>query len=265
METQPTVTDHWIDTPHGRLFARRWAPFTAVDAAPIVLFHDSLGCTQLWRRFPATLAEQTGRPVFAYDRLGFGQSDPREGKLGPDFVYEEAQRFFPRLRETLGFDRFIAFGHSVGGGMAVNCAALHGDGCEALITESAQAYVGEETRAGIVEAREVFKQPEQFERLQRLHGAKARWVLDAWIDTWLSAEFANWSLDEVLPKVRCPALVMHGSDDEYGTPRHPERIAGGVAGPSSLYILPGIRHVPHREAEAQVIAQVVEFLASPSP
>ncbi|AIP64406.1 alpha/beta fold hydrolase [Burkholderia thailandensis] len=256
--------DRWIDTGRGRLFARCWpVPHRAGasdDPPPIVLLHDSLGCIRLWRTFPQTLAECTGRGVIAYDRLGFGQSEPRADTLDAGFVRDEAQRFFPMLREAFGFDRFVAFGHSVGGGMAVHCAAAYPSACEALVTESAQAFVEDRTRAGIVQAREQFEQRDAFERLRAYHGDKARWVLDAWIDTWLSPGFADWSLADVLPQVMCPTLAIHGSDDEYGSNLHPETIVRLVGGPAQIEIVPGVRHVPHRERERWVAERVAAFL-----
>ncbi|HBZ05569.1 MAG TPA: alpha/beta hydrolase, partial [Massilia sp.] len=59
----------------------------------------------------------------------------------------------PALQRELDFGRFAAFGHSVGGGMAVHCAARHPEQCLALVTESAQAFVEERTLAGIREAK----------------------------------------------------------------------------------------------------------------
>jgi pimeloyl-ACP methyl ester carboxylesterase len=226
-----------------------------------VLFHDSLGCVELWRTFPAVLAGYTGRPVIAYDRLGFGQSDPSRDKPSQDFIREEAEGFFPVLREWLGFERFVAFGHSVGGGMAVHCAAQYGADCEALITESAQAFVEGKTRTGIMEAKALFGQPAPFERLQRYHGDKTRWVLDAWIETWLAPAFSDWSLDEILPQVRCPSLVIHGDQDEYGSRQNPEKIARLVNGPVQMEIMPGTRHVPHREQEQWVAQRVAAYIA----
>ncbi|MGE5111722.1 MAG: alpha/beta fold hydrolase [Acidobacteriaceae bacterium] len=226
----------------------------------MILFHDSLGCIRLWRTFPAVLAEYTGRKVIAYDRLGFGESDPRTGRLSADFVEEEAQSSFPTLCEQLDIEHFVAFGHSVGGGMAVNCAALYASSCEALVTESAQAFVDDKIRAGILQARELFQEPGRLERLQQYHGAKTSWVLDAWIETWLSPEFAKWSLKDVLPQVRCPALVIHGSEDEYGSKEHAETIATSVSGPSQLEIVPDAFHVPHREREHWVAKRVANFL-----
>jgi pimeloyl-ACP methyl ester carboxylesterase len=256
------VEEKRIDTGLGRIYAKRW--YVGVDRggseAPIVLFHDSLGCVALWRDFPEHLAHATGRDVMAYDRLGFGQSDPHPGRLERDFVRDEACHAFRCLREALGIGRFVALGHSVGGGMAVACAAAYPETCRALITESAQAFVEGRTIEGILAAKKAFAQPGQVERLARYHGDKAAWVLSAWIDTWTSAEFAGWNLDELLPRVACPSLIIHGDQDEYGSLLHPERIAGLAQGPASLRILHGCGHVPHREEREKVIDMVTRWL-----
>jgi pimeloyl-ACP methyl ester carboxylesterase len=254
--------DHWIDAGRGRLFARTWTPAAGdAAAAPILLFHDSLGSVELWRDFPAALADATGRRVAAYDRLGFGRSDPHPGTLAPTFVRDEATEGVAPVRAALGLDRVVAFGHSVGGGMAVAAAAAMGDACEALVTVSAQSFVEDRTAEGIRAARAAFRDPARVERLARYHGDKARWVLDAWVDTWLAPGFATWTLDAELRAVRCPALVLHGDGDEYGSVRHPERIAAGVRGPARVVILDGVGHAPHRERPARVLDEVARFLA----
>ncbi|MBN3789448.1 alpha/beta hydrolase [Burkholderia sp. Ac-20353] len=260
--TDTFTEETWIVTPQGRLFAKRWRGAPAADAAacPIVLLHDSLGSVALWRDFPQQLAQATRRDVIAYDRLGFGQSDPHAGQLSPTFVRDEADHAFRALREQLGVESFVAFGHSVGGGMAVGCAAAHADGCRALVTVAAQAFVEERTLAGIRDAERQFEEPGQLDRLARYHGDKAEWVLRAWVDTWLSPAFRDWSLDDVLPQVRCPTLAIHGSQDEYGSSVHPDRIASRVAGASSVVMLRECGHTPHRERTADVLTAVGEFL-----
>ena len=252
--------DLWVERPQGRIFVREWTPPGAQGASPIVLFHDSLGSVELWRDFPAALCAATGRRVIAYDRPGFGRSDARSGRPALSFVADEAGQVFPLLREQLGFTRFIAFGHSVGGGMAVHCAAAFADDCEALITESAQAFLEERTVRGIEAAKEAFKDEEQVRRLGRYHGDKARWVLEAWTESWLHPDFADWSLAEVLPRVRCPLLAIHGAEDEYGSVRHPQMIAELCSGPARLEIMEDTFHVPHREQPARVLEMVAGFL-----
>ncbi len=184
MHNTATTSTHRIATPHGTLHAQCWQPANLMpNAIPILLLHDSLGCVALWRAFPALLSAQTGLPVIAYDRLGFGQSDARDDRLALDFIATEATEYFPLLQSHFGFSRCIVMGHSVGGGMAVHCAARHPESCAALITESAQAFVEDRTRDGIVLAREQFRQPDAMQRLARYHGDKAKWVVDAWTET----------------------------------------------------------------------------------
>lgn len=285
--TAVTPQDVMIPTAHGRIHARVWsgadasgagasgAGASGVDtsgagasgaaasdrATPIVLLHDSLGSVGLWRDFPANLAAATGRTVIAYDRLGFGESDPHPGKLNADFVFDEAHDAFAALARHFELSRFIAFGHSVGGGMAVAIAAAYPQACAGVITESAQQFVEDRTLAGIREAGEQFRDPAQLERLKRYHGDKAQWVLDAWVHTWQSAEFADWNLDDTLPRVQAPFLAIHGENDEYGSMRHPEKFVALAGGPSRMLALAGCGHVPHRENEAVVLEAVQSFLA----
>ena len=253
--------DILIPAQGGRLFARRWTPAAPnANAVPIFLLHDSLGCVELWRDFPEQLASATGHTVIAYDRLGFGRSDPHAGTLGLDFVDREAHEGFQSVRQALDVDQFAAFGHSVGGGMAIACAAAHGSSCRALITESAQVYAEDRTLEGIRQARISFAQPGQLDRLKKYHGEKAAWVLSAWIDTWLSPGFADWTLDAQLKKVSSPALALHGDSDEYGSTRHPERIEQ-LAGAKRV-IFTDCGHVPHRELPEKVLETVSGWLAS---
>ncbi len=258
------ATDQRVATEQGMLFARVWTPpeLHADPGATILLFHDSLGCVDLWRDFPQQLAAATRRSVVAYDRLGFGRSDPYPGLLPLTFIRDEATTVVPRLCDTLGLGAIIPFGHSVGGGMAIATAARWPERCAAVVTESAQSFVEDRTRAGLEAARIEFARPGQLARLERYHGVKARWVLDAWMETWLSPEFADWRLDNDLRGVRCPALAIHGDRDEYGSAEHPGRIARLTHGPSRAVILDGCGHVPHREQPARVLAEVAGFLAS---
>lgn len=251
--------DHQIETPCGALFARRWTP-SETAGNPIVLMHDSLGCVALWRDFPAQLAECTGREVIAYDRLGFGESEPSARMLGAGFIADEVEMGFVPLRTQLEIDRLVLFGHSVGGAMAAVCAARFPEACEALITESAQAFAEERTLSGIREARDAFAEPGQLERLARYHGDKANWVLSAWVDTWLSGPFRSWTLDEVLPLVRCPLLALHGECDEYGSRAHPDRFVALSGGEAQALLIPDCGHVAHKEKPAVVLKAVADFL-----
>ncbi|WP_284337234.1 alpha/beta fold hydrolase [Comamonas sp. NoAH] len=240
------IEQHTIPFLDGSLFAQIWLPDGA-QKAPIVLMHDSLGCVALWRDFPSQLASATGRMVVAYDRLGFGRSSAHADALPMSFVADEAHQGLAQVLQHLGLHTFVVLGHSVGGGMAVCSAAHYPQRCESLITLSAQAFVEARTILGIRAAKKQFSEPGALDRLARYHGDKAGWVLHAWTDTWLSSAFASWSLDTYLRKVRCPALIIHGEQDEFGSAAHPQRIAQGVQGESSMHLLAGCAHMPHKE------------------
>jgi pimeloyl-ACP methyl ester carboxylesterase len=254
--------DSWVEVPGGKVFTRRW-DVASTDRAPLILMHDSLGCVELWRDFPAELAHATGRPVIAYDRLGFGKSDPQTDRPAVSFIRDEAEVIFPALRRQLSLDRFVLFGHSVGGAMALATAALHGDTCEGVITEAAQTFVESRTVSGIRAAKQQFSHGQELARLERWHGERAAWVLDAWTGVWLSPEFASWSLDDLLPRIQCPVLAIHGDRDDYGTVEFPRHIARRVTGPVEMAILDDCGHVPHREKKEEVLRRVTSFLTRP--
>src|SRR5262249_9053062 len=115
------------------------------------------------------------------------------------------------------------------------------------------------TLDGVRAAKARFQEPERFARLRRWHGTKARWVLDAWTETWLSPAFASWSLAADLPLVRRPLLVIHGDEDEYGPVRFPEFICRHAGGPAEMHVLQGCGHVPHRERPDAVAELVRRF------
>jgi pimeloyl-ACP methyl ester carboxylesterase len=186
----------------------------------------------------------------------------RSGRPSLEFIAEEAAGGFPALLHADGLERFALFGHSVGGAMALAIAAAQRDLCEAVITESAQAFVEGRTLEGIRAGEAQFEDPAQFQKLVRWHGEKAHWVLDAWTGVWLSPGFRSWSLDEVLPQVRCPVLAIHGDSDEFGSLEFPRRIAARAGGPAQLAILSPCGHVPHRERREEVLRLGAAFLAN---
>jgi len=234
----------FLPTSRGQLFVCRWSPETPnALTPPIVLVHDSLG-------------------VIAYDRLGFGRSDPHPALLTPpDFITDEAVGDFDRVLDHLNIKEFVVLGHSVGGGMGLGVAATVGSRCHALITISAQTFAEEKTLEGVRAAKEFFAVPEQVARISKYHGNKAPWILNAWIENWLSPAFDDWSLDAQIKEARCPILAIHGAEDEYGSQAHAERIAEHAVTPVTLCILEGEGHVPHRTSTKTVLATVKEFLA----
>ena len=253
------IEESKVGIPGGQVYVKKWIPEFDIGKPPIILLHDSLGCVDLWKDFPEMLSKVFCRVVFAYDRLGFGRSDARGSLPSKDFIEEEASIYFPSIKETLGIDRYVLFGHSVGGGMAINIASQDKD-CQAVITVSAQAFVEDLTIKGIEDAQKIFEQPGQIGRLKKWHGSKAEWVLHAWTDVWLSDEFKDWSLEPAIQNVQCPVLAIHGDNDEYGSSAFPQFISERSGGSSTMLILESCGHMPHKERKQDVISAVKEFL-----
>ncbi len=258
MENAHTQSYH-VKVSGGNIYVKKWIPTKLKNKEPIVLLHDSLGCVALWKEFPSALAEYLDREVIAYDRLGFGQSSSREGLPSNEFVWEEADIYFPMVKQQLLLKNYVLFGHSVGGSMSVGIAASDSD-CVAVITESSQAFVEELTLNGLREAQKLFQQEGQIDRLKKWHGDKANWVLSAWLDVWLSPDFVSWSLEPYINKVLCPILAIHGENDEYGSVAFPEFIVEKSGGNAEMLIMGDCGHVPHRQHSQSVLDAVKQFL-----
>jgi pimeloyl-ACP methyl ester carboxylesterase len=243
----------------GYVYAKKWTPEKILFKLPIVLLHDSLGSTDLWRDFPKLLAKRLSRIVIAYDRLGFGKSDKRKNLPSLDFIEEEALKYFPDIKSGLMISEYILTGHSVGGGMALNIASGDKD-CKAVVTIASQAFVEQLTVEGIKKTKNKFEKSGQMERLEKWHGNKAKWVLDAWTEIWLSQKFSDWSLDGCIENVTCPVFAIHGEDDEYGSSAFAEFIAGKAGGISEKIIMKNCGHMPHREKTDEVINYLKNFL-----
>jgi len=251
-----------ISTPQGQLFAARWTPVETLHDAPLILMHDSLGSVTLWRDFPERLAAITRRQVIAYDRLGFGRSPQHPDTLTPpDFITEEARGDFTALVDQLGLEAFSVIGHSVGGGMGLGIAAAYPVQCRQLVTISAQTFSEQKTIDGVRDAKVTFSDPAQRARLQKYHGEKTDWVLDAWIENWLSPAFNDWSLDAQIGAIHCPVLAIHGAEDEFGSTAHACRIKSRAPGSVTLSILESEGHVPHKTATETVLESIRAFLS----
>lgn len=256
--TNCNVVDRYLDIPQGLLFVRQWAPRSQDHLPPIVLIHDSLGCVELWREFPEILATTLGRRVIAYDRLGFGKSSARAELPSVEFIEEEANTYFPILREALNLSEYLVFGHSIGGAMALLIAAADNK-CKAAISVAGQVYVENRTLEGIKAAKESFRNPKQFEKLTKLHKDKANWVLSAWTEAWLSPDFADWNITAEIRAINCPVLVIHGDLDEFSSLASPEAIVKNISGIAKKEIFKDCGHVPHKERRAQLLESVSLF------
>jgi pimeloyl-ACP methyl ester carboxylesterase len=238
----------------------RLRPEGGVGGPPIVFLHEGLGCIGMWKDFPARLCERLQLEGIVYDRWGYGGSEPLDGPRDVRYLHEEAQTFLPAVLDALGVERAILFGHSDGGSIALLFAAAFPERTAAIVTEAAHVFVEEVTLAGIRAAAAAFGATDMRQRLERHHGGKTDQIFRAWDQTWLSPPFWGWNIEAELPKIACPALVLQGADDEYGTPAQVEAIVERVSGPVESALLPGCAHVPHQQATEAVLDLAAGFI-----
>lgn len=255
-----SIDNYLIKTSYGKINVKKWVPDKTISDIPVILLHDSLGSVDLWRGFPEILAENISRTIIAYDRLGYGRSDVRDGIPPLDFIEEEAAKYFPEVKSGLNYSEYILIGHSVGGPISINIAAQDPD-CKGVVTIASQSFVEEMTLRGVEKTKREFERPGQIERLMKWHGNKAKWVLDAWTDKWASREFSTWNIDNCIGNVICPVLSIHGADDEYGSTALAEYFYEKSGGVTDILILEDCGHMPHMEKTQIVINKVKDFLS----
>jgi pimeloyl-ACP methyl ester carboxylesterase len=241
----------------GRRVECRWIDGDP-DSAALVFLHEGLGSVGLWRDFPDRVAAATGRRVLVYSRFGHGASDLPEGPRTVRFMHDEALDVLPVLLERFSLREPVLVGHSDGGSIALIHAGLTG-GDGALVLLAPHVFVEDESIAGITAAREAFEQGDLAHRMGRWH-RDADVTFHGWNDVWLDPAFRDWNIEDVLPSIACPVLVIQGEEDQYGTLAQVDAIARGIPGPVETLVLP-CRHVPQAEAAEETLAAVTRFLA----
>lgn len=243
-----------------QLRIRRVSAGATASATTLIFLHDSLGSIALWRDFPDRLAKRLELDAIVYDRRGYGESSPFGPEpRTPSYLEDEAEGL-GRVLDRLGVSSAILVGHSDGGSIALVAAAMYPSVVRAVVTEGAHVFVEERTLAGIREAREALTTTNLREKVARYQGARTDSVLSAWIDTWLSPAFRDWSIESYLSRVVSPTLVIQGVEDEFGTEAQVRSIVKGVAGPAESLMIPGVRHTPHREAAEVVLEASASFI-----
>lgn len=226
----------------------------------LVFLHDSLGCVQLWRDLPKKLAKATKCNVLAYDRLGYGKSDPMPTYDRPVNYLELEADVLNNILTSLQIDNAVLFGHSDGGSIALIMASKYPEKIKAVICEAGHIFVEDITLKGIQKAIETYKNTNLPEKLAKYHGSKVDFLFKAWTKTWLHNDYRNWNIEHFLSGINCPLLFIQGEKDEYGTVAQVENTINKVSGKATKHIIPGVGHTPHKEALEEIYKTVIKFI-----
>jgi pimeloyl-ACP methyl ester carboxylesterase len=239
-----------------------------VGGEPVLVFlHEGLGSARLWRDFPAQLAARTGLPGLVYSRYGYGGSDvlvsDADGARPITYLHREAQEALPELRAALGLDDVILIGHSDGGSISL----LHASGADAtgpsavrgMMIMAPHVFVEDVTIAGIEEAKIVYDTTDLPARIGR-HHANGDATFWGWNATWLTPAFRDWNIEDCLPGITAPVLVIQGADDQYGSQKQLDAIAAQVSGPAETLMIPECGHSPQRDQPEAVLEATAAFV-----
>jgi pimeloyl-ACP methyl ester carboxylesterase len=246
------IDGHWLEA----------ARIEACDASnpTIVMLHEGLGSVSHWKDFPRVLAEATGAGVFLYSRYGHGGSDPLEEPRSVSYMQHEAQVVLPELLQRAGIERPLLLGHSDGASIAILYAGTFPESAAGLILEAPHVFVEDITVTSIAEARVLYQETDLRQRLGRYH-SNVDSLFWGWNNIWLDPRFRDWNIEPYLDSVRCPVLLLQGTQDEYGTEKQIEAIQHRI--PSALAImLDHCKHAPHRDRPEATLSAIRRFLGA---
>lgn len=225
----------------------------------VVLLHHGLGSVKAWRAQIPTLVNE-GYHVVVYDRWGYGKSDPRSGLDLPTFTTDVED--LRSLLEQLKIQRAALVGHSDGATISLYFAAQYPQSVCCLVTVAAHIYVEKKMEQGILGIKQAFETDERFRiGMQSAHGEKYQSVFHNWFDGWHRIELLEWDMRPILNKIKCPAFIVQGEDDEHATPQHARDIFKAI-NRSDLWLLPAARHMLPQDNADKFNTKLVQFLKS---
>ena len=239
-----------------RAIEYRMIPGDALDKPTLVFLHEGLGSVGLWRDFPDKVAQRLGARCLIYSRFGYGASDGLAGKRDPDFMHVEALDVLPKLLASLGIVKPLLVGHSDGASIALIHAAQHEVAGVAALAP--HVFVEEICVAAIAKVRAGYDKSGLRQRLAKYH-ARVDDAFLGWADIWLDPRFRAWSIEDLIPRIAAPLLLVQGQQDEYGTLAQLDRIAASARAPVTRLVLDNCGHSPHRDQETAVADAIVAF------
>lgn len=237
-----------------------WGPSPS-QAPTLVLLHEGLGCVDLWRDFPESLALATGFGVMAYSRAGYGQSDRAVLPRPLDYMTREAEQVLPRVLDAIGVRRAVLLGHSDGATISTIYAGSVADHrVRGLIVMAPHFFTEETGLSAIAGAKQAFETGDLRDRLAKYHADpdNAFW---GWNDAWLHPDFKAWNVTEVIDYIRVPVLAIQGQQDQYGTLAQIEVLEHRCYAPVDPVILDDCRHAPFQDQPAQVLGAIADYCA----
>lgn len=252
---------------------------------PLMLMHGGLGLDHTWFKPWFDALAETAEVIY-YDHRGNGRSERPDTFEG--VTHETFARDADALREHLGIDRMVLFGHSYGGFLAQEYALRFGDRLDGLILCSTAPVID---YMDVIQANAADRGTS--DQLEALAAAFGRPMADdsdyqqVWLtllplyfkgeppenwggDASYSAEAWNhvsanllpvFDIRDALGSVEVPTLILSGADDWITPPAQGgERISEAIPN-STLVVFEDSGHYPFIEEPQRFNEVVTDWLA----
>ena len=227
----------------------------------VVLLHEGLGCIDMWKDFPEKLAEETGHPVFTFSRQGYGRSSAKQAPWPLEYMRHEGLEILPEVLDAAGLKHFILVGHSDGASIAlIYSGGIALSKASALVLMAPHVFNESVCVENIALAKTAYETTTLRSKLERYHGDNVDNAFWGWNTAWLDPKFMDWNIEEYLPAIDVPILLIQGEGDQYATHAQLDAIQNQVDGIVTTKILPECKHSPHFDQPEQVLANIAAFL-----
>ena len=239
----------------------RWIEPSRKDAITLVLLHEGLGSVSLWKDFPDELAATTGCGVLIYSRFGYGQSDPVTLPRPLTYMHYEATTVLPTVLHKAGIDKCVLVGHSDGASISIiHIGSLDNTKVLGAVLIAPHVFVEPISIDSIEKANDAYTNGNLREKLKRHHGDNVDITFNGWNQAWLNPAFLVWNIEEFLPRICVPLLLIQGMDDEYGTMLQLDSIEKNVTTALTRHELSDCKHSPHRDQTQLTVSHIKQFI-----
>ena len=228
----------------------------------LVFLHEGLGCIDMWQDFPACLSHISGCPALVYSRRGYGRSAPCDLPRPLTYMHDEGLEVLPELLKSAHIGGHVLIGHSDGGSISlINAGGTPAPGLNAVVIMAAHVFCETLSVTSIAEAKTEYEEADLRARLARYHRDNVDGAFWGWNKAWLHPDFMQWNIEEYLPKITVPLLVMQGYDDPYGTIAQVEAIEKQSSGPVQVCMLANCGHSPYKKQARKSLDVISEFIS----
>ncbi|MGH8906344.1 MAG: alpha/beta fold hydrolase [Egibacteraceae bacterium] len=248
------------------------------DGQALLLLHGFSQCRLSWtRQFESDLADDFR--LVAMDYRGHGLSEKPVDAYGDSRMWAED---VDAVMETLGLDRPVLVGHAYGGVVIGDYLRFYGDerirgivldaANTKVGTKAARIFVSDEFRALVpgLFSNSVDESMRALAELMRLCHPETgltdlyfflgyNTIVPPYVREGLLSRILD--NDDVLEKLRTPALVIHGTSDRIVFPELAERHARVIPN-ARLSLYEKVGHAPHWESAERFNRELREFVLS---